>query len=206
LRHSGAVFTLVTMALQLSFYRTLFLWSNTFGGGEGVFIRTPWVQGAPQRYALVALLSVASLGVAVFVRETSFGRQLRASGGDVRVALASGVRVPLVRTLGATLSGLIAGLAGSVLAMQNMGANPELASDMVSGLIFLLAMAGGFGSLAGPWLAAVIYQTVVREALVSLQSAAPMVAFGLLLVAIWAMPDGVSGFLSRWRPAWKRTR
>jgi ABC-type branched-subunit amino acid transport system permease subunit len=203
LRHSGAVFTLVTMALQLSFHRTLFLWSNFFGGGEGVFIGESWVRGAPQRYALVAFLSIASLGIALLLRETSFGRQLRASGGDVRVGLACGVRVPFVRTLGSTLSGLIAGLAGSALAMQNMVANPELAGDMTAGLIFLLAMLGGFGSLVGAWLAAVIYLAVVREGLVSLGSAEPMVAFGLLFLAIWAMPEGVSGVLSRWKLRWK---
>ncbi|HEX7184736.1 MAG TPA: hypothetical protein VF756_23120 [Thermoanaerobaculia bacterium] len=113
------------------------------------------------------------------------------------------MRVSLVRTLGATLSGLIAGLAGSALAMQNMVANPELASDTMSGLIFLLAMLGGFGSLIGAWLAAVIYLVVVREALVSLGSAEPVAAFGLLFLAIWAMPEGVSGVFLRWRHRWK---
>lgn len=206
LRHSGAVFTLVTMALQLSFHRTLFLWSSFFGGGEGIFIEDSWVPGASQRFAVVVFLSIASLGVALLLRKGSFGRQLRASGGDVRVGLACGVRVPLVRTLGSTLSGLIAGLGGSALAMQNLGANPELAGDAMSGLIFLLAMVGGFGSLSGAWLAAVIYLAVVREALVSLGSAEPMVAFGLLFLAIWAMPQGVSGIFSGWTHRWKWAR
>jgi branched-chain amino acid transport system permease protein len=205
LRHTGAVFTLVTMALQLTFYRTLFLGSSFFGGEEGVFLREPWVSGGLQRFIVVMVLSVASLGAALWLRATSFGRQLRASGGDVRVGLACGVRVPLVRTQGATISGLIAGAAGSALAMQNMIANPELASDTVAGLIFLLAMLGGFGSLIGAWLAAVIYLAAVREGLVSLGSAEPVAAFGLLFLAIWAMPDGISGVLLRWRHHWKST-
>jgi ABC-type branched-subunit amino acid transport system permease subunit len=87
--------------------------------------------------------------------------------------------------------------------MQNMVANTELASDTMSGLIFLLAMLGGFGSLIGAWLAAVIYLAVIREALVSLGSAEPVVAFGLLFLAIWAMPEGVGGILSNWRRRWK---
>lgn len=203
LRHTAAVFTLVTMALQLTFYRTLFLGSSFFGGEEGVFLRDPLLSGGFQRFALVMVLSIASLGVALWLRETSFGRQLRASGGDVRVGLACGVRVPLVRSLGSAISGLIAGLAGSALAMQNMIANPELASDTMSGLIFLLAMLGGFGSLIGAWLAAVIYLVAVREGLVSLGSAEPVAAFGLLFLAIWAMPDGIAGILSRWRHHWK---
>jgi branched-chain amino acid transport system permease protein len=205
LRHTAAVFTLVTMALQLTFYRTLFLGSDFFGGEEGVFLRESWVSGGLQRFVLIAILSVASLGAALWLRESSFGRQLRASGGDVRVGLACGVRVPLVRTLGATISGLIAGVAGSAMAMQNMVANPELASDAMSGLIFLLAMLGGFGSLMGAWLAAVVYLAAVREGLVSLGSAEPMAAFGLLFLAIWAMPHGISGVSLRWRHHWKPT-
>jgi len=51
----------------------------------------------------------------------------------------------------------------------------------------------------------VIYLAFVREALVSLGSAEPMVAFGLLFLAIWAMPEGVSGVLARWTQRWKST-
>ena len=73
----------------------------------------------------------------------------------------------------------------------------------MSGFIFLLAMLGGFGSLIGAWLAAVIYLAVIRESLTSLGSAEPVAAFGLLFLGIWAMPDGISGILSRWREHWK---
>lgn len=205
LRHSGAVFTLVTMAAQLGFHRSLFLWSDLFGGEEGVLIRTPWIQDPRTRFATVAVLSVASLGVMAWLRSSRLGRQLRASGGDVRTGLASGVPVARVRTAGAIVSGFVAGLAGSLYAMHNMLANQEAAGDTLSGMIFLLAMVGGFGSLLGPWLAAVIYVAFVREALLDLGKAEPLVAVGLLFLAIWALPGG-SGEIFRRLPRWWRRR
>ncbi len=197
IKHSGAVFTMVTMAAQLSFHRTLFLWSDTFGGEEGVLFSESWLDDPGQRYAVVASLAVGGLAVALVVRETRFGRQLRASGGDPRIGLASGVSVPYVRMVGCTFSGLLAGIGGSLLAMHNMVANHELAGDTLSGMIFLLAMVGGFGTLIGPWLAALLYLAVVRELLVPLGDSEPLVVFGLLMTLLWIMPNGIGGVLAR---------
>lgn len=203
LRHSGAVFTLVTMAAQLGFHRGLFLWSDVFGGEEGVLIGTPWIQDPMARFATVATFAVASLGAMAWLRSSSLGRQLRASGGDVRTGLASGVPVPRVRTVGSIVSGLVAGLAGSLYALHHMLANQEAAGDTLSGLIFLLAMVGGFGTLLGPWLAGVIYVAFVREALIGLGEAEPLVAVGLLFLAIWIAPGGTGQLLHR-LPRWRR--
>lgn len=199
LRHSGAVFTLVTMAAQLGFHRVLFLWSDLFGGEEGILIRNPWFHDPGTRYVVVALIAVGSFGVMSWLLSSAFGRQLRASGGDVRIGLASGVRVARIRTWGFMLSGLVAGLAGSLYAMHNRLAHHEIAGDTLSGLIFLLAMVGGFGTLLGPWLAAVMYVAFLREALLDLGRAEPLVVFGLLFVAIWAIPEG-RGHLTRLLP------
>jgi branched-chain amino acid transport system permease protein len=204
LRHSGAVFTLVTMAAQLGFHRSLFLWGDLFGGEEGVLIRTPWIQDPMARFATVATLAVGSLGAMAWLRSSALGRQLRAAGGDVRTGLASGVPVARVRTAGAVLSGLVAGLAGSLYAMHHMLANQESAGDTLSGLIFLLAMVGGFGTLLGPWLAAVIYVAFVREALLALGEAEPLVAVGLLFLAIWLAPGGTGHLVHRLSRGWRR--
>lgn len=204
LRHSGAVFTLVTMAAQLGFHRSLFLWSDLFGGEEGVLIGTPWIQDPMARFALVATVAVGSLGAMAWLRSSTLGRQLRASGGDVRIGLASGVRVPRIRTVGATVSGLVAGLAGSLYAMHQMLANQETAGDTLSGMIFLLAMVGGFGTLLGPWLAAVVYVAFVREALLGLGEVEPLVAVGLLFLAIWVAPGGTVPLFRRLPRWWRR--
>ncbi len=197
LRHRGAVFTMVTMAVQLSFHRTLFLLGEIFGGEEGIFITQSLFADPQTGYIVVAFLAVAGLTLGLALRETSFGRQLRASGGDTRVALASGVPVPYVRFWGSTLSGLLAGIGGSLLAMHSRVASHEMAGDALAGLIFLLAMVGGFGTLFGPWLAAILYVTFIREAFVSLGSIEPLLTYGLMLILLWSFPCGLAGGLTR---------
>ena len=203
LRHAGVVFTMVTMAMQLMLHRTLFLWGDTFGGEEGVLVsRTLWTD-LKTGYIIAAVLAVGGLAGAQWLRASRLGRELRASGGDVRIAQASGVNVTRVRIVGAGMSGLLAGLGGSLLAMHRMMANHEMAGDMLAGMIFLLAMAGGAGSLFGPWIVAVLYMSVVREKLFGLGELEPVVAFGLLLLVVWALPGGLASLgrhprLRRW--------
>ena len=71
-------------------------------------------------------------------------------------------------TLVAILSGFLASVGGSMLVMQNRLANHEMAGDALAGLIFLLAVVGGVGSLFGPWLAALIYIGLVKESLATM--------------------------------------
>lgn len=190
LRHTGAVFTMVTMAAQLSFHRTLFLWSDIFGGEEGIFVAEPIFSSPLANYAFVSVLSLLAVVFASVVRTSSFGRQLRASGGDTRLGLASGVPVSFVRMAGATVSGAIGGLGGSLYAFHFSVANHEIAGDALAGLIFLLAAVGGAGTLIGPWLVAVLYVAVVRESLAALGETEPIIVFGTLFLAIWIMPEG----------------
>ncbi len=197
LRHTGAVFAMVTMAMQLTFHRTLFIRSDIFGGEEGVLIPRGLFTDARAEYAWIAVLAVGMLLLAIILRTRRFGRQLRVSGGDTRVGLASGVPVRRTRLIGFTGSGLLAGLGGSMLAMHNMLANHEMAGDALAGLIFLLATAGGAGTLLGPWVASIIYVAIVREALMFLGEAESMVVFGLLVVVIWIAPEGLGVALRR---------
>ena len=201
LRQTGSVFAMVTMAAQLTFHRSLFIWSGFFGGEEGILLRRSLANSAVAEYLLVGTAALAALFGTAWMRRTGFGLRLRASGQDSRVGLASGVPVARVRVAGFALSGLLAGLGGSLLVGQTMVANQEMAGDALAGLIFVLAVIGGTGTLIGPWLAAFLYVAVVRESLTFLGEAGPVVTYGLLLVLVWVAPDGVGtavGHVRRW--------
>jgi branched-chain amino acid transport system permease protein len=201
LQQTGAVFAMVTMAVQLTFHRTLFIWSRFFGGEEGISVSKALVHDATAQYWLTVVIAIGGLTLAMVLRGTRFGRQLQASGGDTRVGLVCGVPVPWVRVAGATVSGFLASVGGSLLVMQNMSANQEMAGDALAGLIFLLAVIGGTGTLIGPWLAGMVYVCVLRQALVWLGRAEPVAMFGILLLLTWLLPDGIANALSRWRSA-----
>jgi branched-chain amino acid transport system permease protein len=197
LRQAGAVFAMVTMASQLTFHRALFMWSGFFGGEEGVAMPRRLVESASGQYWLAVAAAVGGLLALLLLRETSFGRQLKASGGDTRVGVASGVAVPRVRVAGTVVSALLAGVGGVLLATQSMVATHELAGDALAGLIFLLAVVGGTGTLLGPWLAALVYVCGLRHVLSPLGRAEPVIVFGLLLMLVWIMPDGIGNALKR---------
>jgi branched-chain amino acid transport system permease protein len=192
LRHAAASFAVVTMAAQLAFHRSLFVCSGLFGGEEGVLMPASTMPAGVPAYSLSALIAVGCLIAAMWLRGTHFGLQLRASGGDTRTSAASGVAVPKTRVLGATLSGALAGVGGSLLASHYRLANHEMAGDAFSGLILLLCLTGGTGTILGPWLAAIAYVAFLREWLMSLGKLEPVLVFGTMLLLIWVFPDGLA--------------
>lgn len=197
LEQTGAVFAMVTMATQLTFHRALFVWSGFFGGEEGIPLAGKPLAASSALYWLTAALAVAALLGALVLRQTSFGRQLRASGGDTRLGLASGVAVPRVRVAGLTLSAFLAGVGGVLLTQQHMLANQELAGDSLSCMIFLLAVIGGAGTLIGPWFAAIVYFCCFRQITIHFGRAEPVIVSGVLLLLIWVAPEGLGNVLGR---------
>ena len=87
------------------------------------------------------------------------------------------------------------------MALNNGVANHVLADDSLAGLIFLLAVIGGTGTLLGPWLAAVLYVAVLREVLSYVGSAEQVLVFGILIFLVWFAPDGLIR-----RIGWRRSR
>lgn len=76
--------------------------------------------------SLLSYLTVLLAGaVAWLLFRTRFGLELRASGESPASAAASGVRVVLVRSVGVTLGGALAGLGGASLVLAQVGTFTE---------------------------------------------------------------------------------
>jgi simple sugar transport system permease protein len=88
----------------------------------------------------VGLSALAIIGVHVLITHSVYGLRLRAVGEHPRAAASLGVSVPLTRGAAVLLSGVLAGLGGAWLALDNHG--------------FVDRMSGGRGYLA---LAAMIF-------------------------------------------------
>lgn len=203
LRHTGPVFTLVTMAAQLTLYRTIFVWGSLFGGEEGIPVSAQWLDDPRTRWFVVALISFGSVVGAKYLLRSSFGLRLRASGGDRRVGQSAGVDVDVTRVQGFIISGFVAGLAGTILVLHNAIANYELTGDRLAGMIFLLSLVGGMGTLVGPWIAAFLYMTLLRELLYPAGQWQSVTSMLVVFVLLWLMPKGVMPEIAkrvRWRP------
>lgn len=77
-------------------------------GIEGI----PWIEQLPWSVIIMVAIGVAS----VFLMRADIGRQLLATGDNERAARLSGVRVDRVRILAFVLSGVLAAVAGILLA------------------------------------------------------------------------------------------
>lgn len=123
---------------------------NSIGGGHLLFIPNP----------VIAFLVVVVVGILV-LRLTRFGRYVYAVGGNELSAKVSGINTRLV--LGATflISGILAGLAGVILASRVRTGSPvagigyeldAIAASVIGGT----SLQGGIGSIFGTFIGALI--------------------------------------------------
>jgi len=115
-------------------------------GGHG----TAWIP-------ILIALTVACV-IAVMLAHTRFGRALYATGGNLTGARLSGIAVDRVRTGAYMLSGLLAGLAGIMLAARTSVADPNgaegyeldaIAACVMGGASLMGGEGGALGVLAG---------------------------------------------------------
>jgi ribose/xylose/arabinose/galactoside ABC-type transport system permease subunit len=154
------------------------------------------ILGAP--FSLVLLLAL-TLIVSIVLRKTTFGRQLYAYGANREAARLSGVPVDWIPIVAFTISGVLAALAGLVLAAyigyidQWLGGGYDLdsiAAAAIGGVSLAGGKGGVWGTLAGMLLIRMLmnfvlvvglpieYQYVVRGAVVVLAVALYSVRFG----------------------------
>jgi len=109
---------------------------------------------ADQRLLIVGVGAVAVLALLMVFQRTPYGRQVRALAADAEMARLTGVRVRMVAMTAFALSAMLAALAGILIA-------PLGAVDLNFGFglmvtAFAAAVLGGFGSLGGVVLGALI--------------------------------------------------
>jgi branched-chain amino acid transport system permease protein len=136
-------------------------------------------------------LSLA-LGLHVFFQRTRHGKALLAVVQNTMAARLMGIDVERVITLSFALSGLLAGIAGIMVA-------PLFTISSTMGTLFgikafAVAILGGIGSAWGVVIAGLIYG--IAEALVTALLGSiytQIVSFGLVIVSLMVMPNGLFG-------------
>jgi branched-chain amino acid transport system permease protein len=158
-RRPEMVVVIATLAAAIVIRGFIAVWQ----GSEPKSLTTPVGGGALevagasisyQRLLIIGVGAIAVLGLLHLFQRTGFGRQVRAMASDPETARLMGVRTKHVAIVAFVLSALLAGLAGLLVA-------PLGAVDlnfgfglMVTG--FAAAVLGGFGSLGGVVLGAMV--------------------------------------------------
>jgi branched-chain amino acid transport system permease protein len=162
IRRQGIYFTMITLALaQMLFF--VFLQAPFTGGEDGL-------QSIPRGYLLgvidlrndltmyyvVLAIMVATFALIVRIIHSPFGQVLKAVRENEPRATSLGSEVARYKLLAFVLSAALAGLAGSVKAVVlGFGTLSDVHWSM-SGLVVLMTLVGGMGTLFGPVLGAII--------------------------------------------------
>jgi len=150
-------------------------------------------------FCIVVLAAIVALVVAL--RRTRPGRALIAARDNELAAQSLGVNLLRTRLAAFGISGFIAAAAGGLLAFAQHGVQPLSYLPDVSVAVFLMAVIGGMGSIAGPLVGAVYVGVLLVQPLPILQFFGT--GLGVLLLLMVA-PGGLSQLYFAARDAFLR--
>lgn len=210
IRTRGIFFIMVTLAFaQMAYF--VFHDTRLGGGSDGIFIysRPEIVLGGsrlldldqPQHlyYFILATLFL-SYGLLRRLVSANFGHALLGIKVNEHRMAALGFPVYRYKLAAYVLSGVLAGLAGYLAALQFGFVNPEILSWHHSGAVLMMVILGGMGTLYGPVIGAFVF--VLLQEIVSNQAWFGefakhwQLSMGLFIIFVaLALPHGLAGLL-----------
>ena len=198
-------FAISTLVFSQIFYVIIFTWTEVTGGENGLtFSQPPLRLGFwSERFTPVTfhwfVLAVVTLSYFLVRRITQspFGMVLQSIRENEPRTRAIGYHVERYKIVAVMLSGLFAGLAGALYAIQNKFAAPDFVFFVVSGEVVIFNVMGGMGTLAGPFAGAAFF-LLLREGLSRFLTEYYLIPLGIIFVMmVIFVPQGLLGFLKR---------
>jgi branched-chain amino acid transport system permease protein len=200
-------FAITTLIFSQIFYVIIFTWTEVTGGENGLTFSRPAL-AIPGLFSVPFtsttlhwfVLAVVTLSYLVLRRITQspFGMTLQAIRENEARTRAIGYPVQRYKIVAVMLSGLFAGLAGVLYAIQNRFAAPDFVFFLISGEVVIFNVIGGIGTLVGPIVGAAFF-LLLREALSRFLTEYYLIPLGLIFIAmVIFMPQGLLGFMRRW--------
>jgi len=199
-------FAITTLIFSQIFYVIIFTWTDLTGGENGLTFDRPRlaIPGLfSMRFTSTTLhwfvLAVVAVSYLVLRRITQapFGMVLQSIRENEARTRAIGYPVERYKIVAVMISGLFAGLAGVLYAVQNEFAAPDFVFFLVSGEVVIFNVIGGIGTLVGPIVGAAFY-LLLREGLSRFLTEYYLIPVGLIFIAmVIFMPQGLLGFLRR---------
>lgn len=204
-RSHGIYFIMATLAFGQMAYSYVFE-APIFGGDDGM--------GGIARLDLTAvgvdlndsrsfaLFCIAVLGAvygaAVLILRSGLGRSLSGVMHNEQRMRALGLTVWRVKADVFGLSGMIAGIAGTLAAQHTMYISPGLLSWTVSGEALVVVILGGLGTLVGPLVGAATF-VVLKHELSAVTTYWHLVVGVILIAVVMSRANGMFGWIeARW--------
>jgi branched-chain amino acid transport system permease protein len=202
-------FAITTLIFSQIFYVIIFTWTAMTGGENGLTFRrpelslfglfsTPFDSATLHWFVLAAV--AASYLILRRITQSPFGMVLQSIRENEPRTRAIGYPVERYKIVAVMLSGLFAGLAGVLYAVQNRFAAPDFVYFLVSGETVIFNVMGGIGTLLGPIVGAGFF-LLLRELLGRLfgEQFPYLIPLGFIFIAmIIFLPQGLLGFARRW--------
>jgi len=216
LRLSGLYLALATFAFAVAMPSLLRKFSGLTGGGQGLRL----LEQAPLQvtglsgtvtifghsmtqnhflYYLTWAIGLAGFLVMWLIVRGRLGRVFRAVRDSEVAAASTGINLARYKTLAFAISGVYAGVAGSLLAIQDEIVNPLTFTFLLSILLLVGAVVGGLGSLPGMVLGALFVQYLPDASTrVSSAPGVPDFVYGAAIILVMILlPSGAGGLLRR---------
>ena len=202
-------FAITTLIFSQIFYVIVFTWTEVTGGENGLNFRRPPL-AIPGLFSVqftsetmhwfVLAVVTGSYLILRRITRSPFGMVLQSIRENEPRTRAIGYPVERYKIVAVMLSGLFAGLAGVLYAVQNRFAAPDFIFFLVSGETVIFNVMGGIGTLVGPIVGAGFFQ-LMREFLSRLfgDQFPYLIPLGVVFIAmIIFLPQGLLGFARRW--------
>ena len=202
LRLSGVYLALVTFALAISIPQIPLQYSSFLGGSGGVqssrTVDNLWI------YAAAWTASAILFVLAWLILRGRIGRAFRAVRDSEIAAVASGVELPVYKTLAFGISAAYAGVAGSLFVLATNGFAQPSEFDVFLSLELLIGVAiAGLGSLwgilAGAAFVGLLPQISTSVPVIGAQHGRDVVFGAAVILVMLLVPDGFAGLLTRIR-------
>jgi branched-chain amino acid transport system permease protein len=202
-------FAITTLIFSQIFYVIIFTWTPVTGGENGLIFTRPHLSipflydtrftSTTLHWFVLAVVTASYL----FLRrltQSPFGMVLQSIRENEARTRAIGYPVKRYKIVSVLISGLVAGLAGVLYAIQNQFAAPDFVYFITSGDTVIFNVMGGVGTLVGPIVGAGFFQ-LLRELLSRLfgDQFPYLIPLGaVFIVMIIFLPQGLLGFARRW--------
>lgn len=208
-RKAGTVFAMISLGIGELIAASSLIFVDFFGGEAGVIgdrtfgpplFGLDFAQDAEVYYLAAFWVFIATLFMYLFT-QTPAGRMANAVRDNPERAEFIGYSARRVRYISFCASGLFAGIAGGLFAMNYEFLTEENLNAATSGRVLLMAYIGGLGYFIGPILGAVIL--TLMNSLLSNYTELWMLYLGILFVlTVMFLPRGFAGFIMMHQMAW----
>ena len=206
-KRAATAFAMITLGIGELVVSSALILRRFFGGEEGITTDRTEVAGflgygfGPQLqvYYLIAAWCFVSIAAMYAITRTPFGRISNAVRDNPQRTAFIGYDTSTVRFIAFSLSGLFAGVAGGLSAINFEIVNAAQMGAVESGSVILMTYIGGVGNFAGPIIGAILV-TWLQLMLSDTTKVWPLYVGLLFIGMVMFAPGGIAGLLAMQAP------